>query len=290
MMDPSTQKREIHKVDSFCETGEEKIILANHLDNSPMPMPTSLNLLTKLLETTLEAPNQTFSAPSLYYIGKYNQNSLLSTFSQMRKPVPASVDKKCPEVNRNGNATSLSRWVLKENEEDEDIIFFEGGEEERECRQTVDFKRIPVHKPRTVVAHVDQNKSICETPRQIFIPSFSYQSNSMDEIRLKLVFVSITKVHNAVASIMVELMSLCIWKLQKISEDYNDDLILSLIVCRVIKLTKYKITVTRFIERLCRQPVAQHTGCQFLSLVVKVSDKDAKLKIQFYLSCGFCKD
>ncbi|RNA35886.1 hypothetical protein BpHYR1_003102 [Brachionus plicatilis] len=35
-----------HKVYSFCGDGEEEVILAYHLDKSPMPISTSLHLLT----------------------------------------------------------------------------------------------------------------------------------------------------------------------------------------------------------------------------------------------------
>ncbi|RNA28451.1 hypothetical protein BpHYR1_046280 [Brachionus plicatilis] len=47
-----------------------------------------------------------------------------------------------------GNAVSLSRLMLIENEKEEDIIFYEGGEEEREymdslqdCRMTYEMHR-----------------------------------------------------------------------------------------------------------------------------------------------------
>ncbi|RNA06903.1 hypothetical protein BpHYR1_029927 [Brachionus plicatilis] len=39
-LEPKTQNREIHKMDSFCATDEKKTILANLLHNSPMSIPT----------------------------------------------------------------------------------------------------------------------------------------------------------------------------------------------------------------------------------------------------------
>ncbi|RNA34765.1 hypothetical protein BpHYR1_039002 [Brachionus plicatilis] len=57
------------------------------------------------------------------------------TFST--QPIQPSVDKHLPESSIDGDAISLSRWVPKENEQDEDIIFYEGGEEEREYKKLV---------------------------------------------------------------------------------------------------------------------------------------------------------
>ncbi|RNA42387.1 hypothetical protein BpHYR1_016547 [Brachionus plicatilis] len=77
-----SKSRSRHRVDSFCATGEEEIILANHLDNSPMP-----HLFIKLLKTTLDAPHQTYSPSPLCHIGKYYQDPHLPTFKNITKPV-----------------------------------------------------------------------------------------------------------------------------------------------------------------------------------------------------------
>ncbi|RMZ98716.1 hypothetical protein BpHYR1_027587 [Brachionus plicatilis] len=98
---------------------------------------------THLALTSTNSKKQTKSVLALCHIEKHNQDPLLPTINKISKPVPACVDKNCPEVKIKEDAISLSRWVLKENEEDEYIIFYEGEEEERkymdslqDCRTT----------------------------------------------------------------------------------------------------------------------------------------------------------
>ncbi|RNA05406.1 hypothetical protein BpHYR1_035660 [Brachionus plicatilis] len=96
-------------------------------------------LVNKYAQNHTRSPLHNQISPAICHIRKYYQDPLLSTINQIPKLVPRVLKKKSPEANMNGNEISLSRWILKENEEDEDIILKEEEEKEREYMNSLQY-------------------------------------------------------------------------------------------------------------------------------------------------------